>query len=224
MNPLDNLPVSQPITVHDWAAFRELHRHDLSSLDIETLAALYGFSSLTEYHDDDCLQSIERMMDESGDPVRARYDLAWNLGEFFNDEYFYTWRTVYTPEERATLDAINNGAFVPAPNGRQIQPGEPGYVSEIPAELHTKVVGWLVEGIKRFRNDDDLFQHVRTIAARAVFGDTFLDKADIEQLRQASNDELTMRTDKRAQEMIREMVEKFNKQFGRNDDGTIATE
>lgn len=198
----DTLPVGPPVTVHDWAAFRELHRNDLSGLDIKTLAILYGFSSLLEYRDDECLQSIEQVMDETADPVRARYDLAWNLGEFFDDEFFYRWRVVYTPEEVARLKELRNGAYGSVPRGRHVQPGEPGYVSEIPAELHFTVVNWLVDGIKRFRDDDDLFQHVRTIAARASIGDTFLDDDDIEKLRHASDDELTLRTDKRAQEML----------------------
>jgi hypothetical protein len=222
MSPWDTLPVGPPVTVQDWAAFRELHRHDLSSLDIETLAALYGFSSLLECHDDDCLQSIEQMMNEADDPVRARYDLAWNLGEFFYDGYFYRWRIVYTPEELARLEALRNGSYGTVPRGRPVRPDEPGYVSEIPAELHSKVVNWLVEGIDRFRDDEELFQHIRTISARALAGDTFLDDTDIEQLRRASDDELTLRTDKRAQEMLREFIKDFNQAMGRNEDGTDA--
>ncbi len=214
MSLFDTLPVGHPETVHDWAAFRELHRQDLTNLDPETLATLYGFSTLPEYRDDAFLESVEHMLDESDDPVLRRYVLAYHLGEFFDGD-FYFWRIVYTPEERAQLEAIRNGAYGTVPNGRPILPGEPGYVSEIPAELHTKVVGWLVEGIKRFRDDEDLFQHIRTIAARHVVGDTFLDEDDIQQLRLASDDELTLRTDKRAQEQIREMTERFNKMFGR---------
>jgi hypothetical protein len=220
MSLWDTLPVGPPVTVQDWAAFRELHRHDLSSLDIKTLAALYGFSSLLEYRDDDCLQRIEQMMNEAGDPVRARYDLAWNLGEFFDDEYFYRWRIIYTPEELARLEALRNGSYGTVPRGRLIRPDEPGYVSEIPAELHSKVVNWLVEGIDRFRDDEELFQHIRTISARALAGDTFLDDADIEQLRRASDDELSLRTDKRAQEMIGKFIKDFNQAMGRNEDGT----
>ncbi len=220
MSPWDTLPVGAPITVHDWAAFRELHRHDLSSLDIETLAVLYGFSSLIEYRDEECLHSIERVMDEADDPVRARYDLAWNLGEFFDDEHFYRWRVVYTPEEIARLEALHNGAYGEVPRGRPIQPDDPGYVSEIPVELHTKVVNWLKAGIERFREDEEIFQHVRTIAARALAGDTFLDDADIEQLRGASNDELTLRTDKRAQEMLGRIIKDFNEAMGRSEAGT----
>jgi hypothetical protein len=221
MSLFDALPVGLPITVHDWAAFRELHRHDLSGLYPEILAALYGFSSLPEYRDDDCLLSIEQMLDASGDPVRARYELACNLGEFFADEYFDQWQTVYTPEEQRRREALMNGAHGPIPRGRLIQPGEPGYVSEIPLELHTKVVGWLVEGIKRFREDEDLFQHIRTIAARRRAGDTFLNEEDIEQLRRASIDELTFCTDKRGQASAREIMKKFDETFGRNPDGTL---
>jgi hypothetical protein len=216
----DFLPIGPPQTVHDFSAFRELHRHDLSGVEPKIMAILYGFSSLPEYRDDDCLRCIEQWMDESGDPVRARYELAWNLGESFDDEYFYQWKTVYTPEERARLDALLNGEYGTAPRGRPIQPGEPGYVSEIPAELHEKVVGWLVEGIKCFRDDEELFQHIRTIAARALAGDTFLDDKDIEQLRRASNDELTLRTDKWAQEAIRKLTKDFNEFFGHDLDGT----
>jgi hypothetical protein len=220
MSPWDTLPVGLPVTVHDWSAFRELHRHDLSSLDIKTLAVLYGFSSLAEYRDDDCLQSIEQMMNEADDPVRVRYDLAWNLGEFFYDEYFYQWRIIYTPEELARLEELLNGSYGVVPPGRPVRPDEPGYISKIPAELHSKVVNWLVEGIDRFRDDEELFQHIRTISARALAGDTFLDDTDIEQLRRASDDELTLRTDKRAQEMLREFIKDFNQAMGRNEDDT----
>lgn len=220
MSPWDTLPVGSPVTVQDWAAFRELHRHDLSSRDIKTLAVLYGFSSLVEYRDDACLASIEQVMAEADDPVRARYDLAWNLGEFFDDEYFYRWRVIYTPEELARLEELRNGSYGTIPRGRLIRPDEPGYVSEIPTELHSKVVKWLVEGIDRFRDDEELFQHIRTISARALAGDTFLDDADIEQLRCASDDELSLRTDKRAQEMIGKFIKDFNQAMGRNEDGT----
>jgi hypothetical protein len=219
MDLFDALPVDLPQSVHDWAAFRELHRHDLPGLDPEILATLYGFSNLPEYRDEACLQNIERMLDDSADSVRARYELACNLGEYFDGD-FYQWQTVYTPEERARLDALLHGAYGPVPNGRRIQPGEPGYVSEIPNELHTKVVGWLLEGIKRFRDDEELFQHIRTIAARKLAGDTFLNEEDIEQLRRASNDELTLRTDEWAQAHIREITQKFNEMFGQNNDDT----
>lgn len=218
MSLFNSLPVSLPNTVQDFEAFRALHRHDLSSFIPEILAPLYGFSSLPEYRDDECLHSIERILDVSSNPVRARYDLACHLGEHFGDEYFWQWQTVYSPEERARLDALHNGAYGPIPQGRRIRPEDPGYVSEIPVELHTKVVGWLVEGIKHFREDEGLFQHIRTISARHRAGDTFLNEDDIEQLRLASNDELTLRTDTHAQAQIREFTEKFNKTFGRNDE------
>jgi hypothetical protein len=219
LSPWDTLPVSAPETVHDWAAFRDLHRLDLSGLDLQTLAVLYGFSSLVEFRDEDCLQRIEHLMDAADDPVRARYDLAWNLGESF-DEHYYRWHTVFTPEEKARLEELKNGAFGPVPFGRPIQPEEPGYVSEIPAELHDTVVQWLVAGIERFRDDEDLFQHVRSIAARALAGDTFLDDADIAHLRLASDDELTLRTDKRAQKMLEQMTKDFNDARSQNKDGT----
>jgi hypothetical protein len=220
MTLFDSLPIGPPKTVHDFSAFRELHRHDLSGVEPKIIAILYGFSSLPEYRDEDCLQGIERWMDESSDPVQTRYELACNLGEFFDDEYFYFWKTVYLPEEHAGLDSNVSGAYGPVPHRRPIQPGEPGYVSEIPAELHDKVIGWLVEGIKRFRDDEKLFQHIRTIAARALAGDTFLDDNDIEQLRRASNDELTLRTDKWAQEAIKKIVKNVNEAQGLNEDGT----
>lgn len=221
MSPWDTLPVGPPVTVQDWAAFRELHRRDLSSLDSKTLAVLYGFSSLIEYRDEECLHGIEQVMDESDDPVRARYDLACNLGEFFDDEYFYRWRVVYTPGELARLEELRNGAYGAVPRGRHVQPGEIGYISEIPADLHAKVVSWLVDGIGRFRENEDLFQHVRTISARALAGDTFLDDDDIEQLRRASDDELTLRTDLRAQEMLGKFINDFNRATERNEDDAV---
>ncbi len=83
------------------------------------------------------------------------------------------------------------------------------------------MIGWLVEGIVRFREDEELFQHVRTIAARALAAYTFLDDDDIEVLRRASDDELTLHTDERAQEMIRKVIKDLEDTLGDSAEGTF---
>ncbi len=89
MSLFDSLPIGPPETVHDFSAFRDLHRRALPGVEPKIMAILYGFSSLPEYRDEDCLQAIERWADESSDPFLTRYELAWHLAESFDDEYFY---------------------------------------------------------------------------------------------------------------------------------------
>ena len=182
---MDNFQVSYPESVFQWEAFRELHRHDLHTLDVETLATLYGFSTLPEYRDDVCLRAIEDLMDNSADPIRSRYELACSLGNYFDGDH-YLWTTL----------------FLGTPNQRDIRPDEPGYVSPIPRELHQVVTLWICEGIRAFGRNDPAFEHVRNIAARFDGGYTFLDKEAIDQFRIVSGDPLTLANNLRAQERI----------------------
>ncbi len=197
-----------PDTVFDWAAYRDIYRERLNTLDVEIVAMLYGFSSLTEFRDDDCLRRIEHLLDTAPNPVLARYVIGCELAEQFGGQH-WLWTRVYTPEEIEQKRALENGAYGSYPLGRSITPEYPGYVGPIPPELRKTVTDWIVAGIPLVRDDEDLFFRVRNIAARFDGGDTFLEAEDIERLRQASGDPLTMATNLRGQQIIREIFEKL---------------
>jgi hypothetical protein len=191
---MQELPVSNPETVFQWEAFRELHRHDLHTLDIEVLYALYGFSILPEYRDEACLRAIEDVMDRSADPVRFRYEMACMLGNYFDGDHFL-WST------------LNIGT----PGQRSVLPDEPCYISPIPQKLHTIVDNWVCDGIAAFGIGDPQFHQVRNIAARFAGGSTFLTETDIARFCEVSGNPLDWRTDPSAQERIARAVEAMSR-------------
>lgn len=203
-----NFEMGYPDTVFDWVAYRDIYRERLDTLDVEIVAMLYGLSTLVAFRDDDCLRRIEHLLDTAPNPVLARYVIGCELAEQFGGEY-WRWTRVYTPEEIEQRRAIENGAYGPYPIGRPITPEDPGYVGPIPLELRKTVTDWIVAGIPLVRDDEELFFSVRNIAARFDGGDTFLEAEDIERLRQASGDPLTMATNLRGQQIIRAMIEKL---------------
>lgn len=212
-----------PNTVFDWVAYRDIYRERLDTIDIEMLAMLYGFSTLTEFRDDDCLHRIEQLLNNAPDPVLARYVVGCNLAEHFGGEY-WRWTRVFTPEEIEQRRAIENGALGNYPLGRAITPHDPGYVGPIPAELRKIATDWIVAGIPLVREDEELFFNVRNIAARFDGGDTFLEAEDIRRLRLASGDPLTMATNLRGQQIIRDMIEKLRELQEKNTGQDHASE
>ncbi len=162
--------VGGPQTVFDWAALRDEFRGKLELLELETLSVLYGLSNTVGYQDDDFVREVKEYLSKStDDPIRTRFDFAYSLGSHFWDTY-EIWFLEHT------------------------QPDEPGYVGGFSEGFHDTVLGWLLEGLSVYADDQEVMDCAFYLVSRTGMGDTFIEERDKPLMEAAANKEISFKT------------------------------
>lgn len=147
----DQFPVSPAHTPYDWAALRETYRAHIETLEMEFLAELYGLSRLRIMRDEDFCAQVKAWLDNSSEPVRAWFELAYYLASaFWEDTLLWNMR----------------------------DPHAENYYGPFPEELIEDIMRWLLAGIHKYRDDRELMQNVHWLRYREMMGDTCLRKEE----------------------------------------------
>ena len=208
-----------PKTIFDWAAIRDEFREKLDLLPIASLSIVYGLSCTEGYRDDEFVCLADAYLAKVTDPVRTRFDFAYELGSWFWDEYSGWGFACLTepPADRPyhTVKRINNG---PDLYSIKLLPDEPGYVGDLLEGLHDKVLQWLLDGLTAYADEQEVFDKAFFLVSRLGLGDTLLEAEDKLLLEAAANKEISLKTSKTGRAMIELVADKFNKEFGRKEE------
>jgi hypothetical protein len=189
---MNNFSVGGPQTIFDWVALREEFGSKLDLLGLDSLSILYGLSKTIGYRDDDFVQVVEEYLVKSPDPIRVRFDLAYQLCSHFWDSY-EVW-------------------------GMGVRPGEPGYMGEMVDDFHDVLLAWVLDGLTSYSDESEVMDSAYFIVSRIGNYDTFLEEQDIALMEAAANKEISINTSKGGQELI-EIVRNFYKDhFGEDND------
>ena len=188
----NNFSVSGPRSIYDWAAIRDEFREKLDFLDLEPMAVLYGLSRTLGFKDDDFAKRVEDLLDISSDPIRARFDIAYQLGSEF-------WET-YT--EWGMDD---------------VQPGEPGYIGELLDPLHDTVLEWLLEGLSVYSNDPEVMDQAFFLVSRIGNFDTFLIEEDVPLMEAAARKEISLKASEGGRKLIQFITDTMKRINSRED-------
>ena len=208
-----------PQTIFDWAAIREEFREKPDLLPTESLAIVYGLSCTAGYRDDEFVRVVDAYLETVTDPVRTRFDFAYDLSSWFWDKYSGWGYALLTepPADRPyrTVKRINNRADL---YSIKFLPNEPGYVGDLLDGLHDKVLQWLLEGLATYVDEQDVFDKAFFLVSRLGLGDTLLEAEDKPLMEAAANTEISLRTSETGRRMIERVVDIFNEEFGRKEE------
>lgn len=186
MSSLENLPVSESRTPHDFAAVREHYRTTIHECSLEGLAEFYGISTLEPCRDDDFCQLVEAILDAAEYPVRARFEFAYHLASSFWEDYH--------------ILLINQREF-------------PGLFDEVtlPPWLIDRTMEWLLAGIAAYRDDREVMQMVHWLRYRRMNWDTYLTDAQLDALEQALGYPINAKEDPYLKEILQDTWEKLKR-------------
>jgi len=180
---MTDFSVGGPQTIFDWAALREEFSSKLDLLNLDSLSILYGLSKTIGYRDDEFAQLVEEHLSKSPDPVRIRFDLAYQLCSHFWD-YYEHWLV----EVRQT--------------------DEPGYVGGMLDNFNNIVMSWIVDGLVAYSDESDVMDSAYFIISRIGNYDTFLEEKDIALMEAAAKKEISIETSKGGRELL-EIIRNF---------------
>lgn len=188
---MNEYPIRTPQTILDWAAIREDFRGRLELLKMETLSILYGLSSTVGFRDDNFTAEVEDHLSKSADPVRVRFDFAYQLTSGFWETY-ELW------------------------DFHLVQPPESGKASDFVDGFHDKVLNWLVDGLTLYSNESDIMDMAYFTVSRIGAFDTFLEEEDIAILEAAAQKEISLENSEGGRKLIEHLYEVFGKQVKGN--------
>ncbi|RIK28659.1 MAG: hypothetical protein DCC56_15450 [Anaerolineae bacterium] len=173
--------IEGPKTIFDWAALRENYRGKIELLGLKTLSVLYGLSNTFGFQDDNFVLAVEDHLSKFVDPVRTRFDFAYQLVSGFWDSYELWYSDI------KKLNGIENaGHFVP--------------------EFHDKVLKWLVDGLTLYSSEMEVMDSAYFTVSRIGNHDTFLEEADIPVLEAAAGKEISLETSEGGRQLVEHLV------------------
>ena len=188
---MDNFSVGGPHSVFDWAAIRDEFREKLDLLDLESMAILYGLSRTYGYRDDDFARRVEDFLNRQSDPIRVRFEFAYQVGSSFWETY--------------ELWGMDN-----------VQPGEPGYIGELLGMLHKAVLGWVLDGLSSYSDVPEVMDNAYFLVSRIGNYDTFLEEGDIPLMEAAAGKEISLNTSEGGRKLIEHLDNFFKEMNDKN--------
>ena len=186
---MNNFSVSVPRSVYDWVAIRDEFRGKLDLLELESIAILYGLSRTMGYRDDDFARRVEDYLTGYSDPIRVRFELAYQLGSEFWETY----------------------------NEWQLN-SEPDHIGELLGVLHDTVLGWLLEGLSVYSNESEVMDQAYFLVSRIGNFDTFLAEDDIPLLETAARKEISLKTSEGGRKLIQDITDAMKRIHSKEND------
>ncbi len=207
-----------PRTIFDWAAIRDEFREKLDLLPIESLAIMYGLSCTEGYRDDEFVRVADAYLAKITDPVRTRFDFAYALGSWFWEEYS-TWggADLTKPPTDRPYETVKHEYNGPDFYRIFYLPEEPGYVGNLLEELRDKVMGWLLEGLSTYPDEQEVIDYAFYIVSRIGIWDTFLNEEDIPLMEAAAKKEISFKTSAGGRRILGLVIEEFEKHSGKEE-------
>lgn len=190
---MNNFSVGGPQTIFDWVALRGEFGGKLDLLELDTLSILYGLSKTIGYRDDDFARLVEEYLSKSSDPIRMRFDLAYQLCSRFWD-YYESWSVEVS------------------------QPDHPGYVGDMTDDFQDILLAWVLEGLISYSDKSEVMDSAFYIVSRIGNYDTFLEEKDIALLESAAKKEISIKTSEGGRKLIEYFREYFRNQPPGNND------
>jgi hypothetical protein len=200
---LNNLPVSEPQTLYDWLAVKESNRDNLAALQTKDLAVLYGLAYTPLLADPSFCAEIETVLEQSPDPVRARYEFAYILASHYWDKL-----TIWA-REIATLMA---GRDVNDPLAND----EWSYDDLLPKPMIDKAKHWLTAGARAMRSDEEMMQLLVWVKSRACCMDTIFLEEDVEEIEAELGEEIDIHNNAQVQALFNTLKEAWMESFGKD--------
>jgi hypothetical protein len=180
-------PVGSPQTIFDWAAIRDHFRSRSELLGFDVLCVLYGLSMTERFRDDEFVQEVDESFTRVKDPVRTRFEFAYQLGSEFWDTY--------------SIWELSNAE-------------EPDYPGAFVDGFHDKVLSWILEGLAAYSDEMAIMDQAYYLVSRIGNFDTFLDEQDIFLMETAAKKEISLETSEGGRRMIEHLINVFNDQYG----------
>jgi len=174
---MDFYYLSDPQTIFDWAASRDVFRRRLDLVPIKSLGIAYGLSYTIGYRDDVFVEVVDTFVDMLDDPVRTRFDLAYIIGSSFWDHY-ELWHY------------------------ENVRPEYPGYVGEMLDDFHGKILKWVLDGWSANSDDPEVVDKAFFLISRIGNNDTFLEEDDIPLMEAAAGKEISINTSEGGRKLI----------------------
>lgn len=189
---MNNFSVGQPQTIFDWVALREEFRGKVEILDIGTLSILYGLSNTVVYRDDEFSSEVEDFLSTSADPIRTRFDFAYELASEF-------WET-YKLWDFSSIQTSGNAR-----------------ASELLQELHDKALKWLIDGLTLYSDQMEVMDSAFFVVSRIGNYDTFLEEDDIPLLEAAARKEISFKTSEGGRRIVQNFRDFFENMKSKDD-------
>jgi len=183
---MDYYYLSDPDTIFDWAAMRDVIRKRVDLAPIRSLAIAYGLSCTVGYRDDVFVEVINTFVGMLDDPVRARFDLAYMIGSSFWDHY-EIWHY------------------------ENVHPEDPGYVGDMLDDFHDKILGWMLDGLSAHSDIPEVIDNAYFLVSRIGNYDTFFEEDDIPLMEAAAGKEISINTSEGGRKLIELLSDTFNK-------------
>ena len=176
--------LSDPDTIFDWAAMRDVIRKRVDLAPMRSLAIAYGLSCTVGYRDDVFVEVIDAFVEMLDDPVRERFNLAYMIGSSFWDHYDM-WHFENT------------------------HPEDPGYVGDMLDDFHGKILGWVLDGLSVYSDVPEVMDNAYFLISRIGNYDTFFEEEDILLMEAAAGKEISINTSEGGRQLIENLYNFF---------------
>ena len=188
---MDFYYLSDPDTIFDWAAMRDVIRKRVDLAPMRSLAIAYGLSCTVGYRDDVFVEVIDTFVGMLDDPVRERFDLAYMIGSSFWDHYDM-WHFENT------------------------HPEDPGYVGDMLDDFHGKILGWVLDGLSAYSDVPEVMDNAYFLVSRIGNYDTFFEEDDIPLMEAAAGKEISLNTSEGGRKLIEHLDNFFKETNDKN--------